>query len=102
MVIFGRLVQDVGACSVGTKLRDQSARIVQAMRVKALLLVASLMRCLKVFTQPTNREETMNQCQCCGKFKKWDELVHQFIPDSDCSAEQSWYECKKCLEKNKP
>jgi hypothetical protein len=42
----------------------------------------------------------MDRCDICGKFRKHEELIHRFTPDSYFSSEDSYYECVFC-SKNK-
>lgn len=43
----------------------------------------------------------MNKCEICGKFRKWKELIPHFTPDTPFNSEDSWFECKKCLKKER-
>lgn len=39
------------------------------------------------------------KCDICGKFRNYNDLNHHFIPDSEISIEENWFECKFCEEK---
>lgn len=36
------------------------------------------------------------RCEVCGKFKRLDNLIHEYTPDSAYSTEESYWICKKC------
>lgn len=46
------------------------------------------------------------KCDCCGKFRKWDDLRCDYSPEfedgSGCYAEQSYWICKKCETGSQP
>lgn len=41
----------------------------------------------------------MNRCDVCGKFRKDEEVIHKFTPDSHFSSEDNYYECVYCVKK---
>lgn len=41
----------------------------------------------------------MNKCDICGKFRKFEELIHRFSPDNHFSSEDSYHECIYCIKK---
>lgn len=42
-------------------------------------------------------KRAMNRCGSCGLFRRWEDLILHFVPDTSFSSEdESWYECKKC------
>lgn len=41
----------------------------------------------------------VNQCVICGRFKKWEELVSVWEPDTDFGPERQWFECQPCRDK---
>lgn len=39
----------------------------------------------------------LNRCECCNKFKSWDQLTsYEFIPDSEFTKESQTYVCDDC------
>lgn len=41
----------------------------------------------------------MNKCDICGKFRKYEELIHRFSQDTHFSSEDSYHECIYCVKK---
>jgi hypothetical protein len=40
-----------------------------------------------------------NRCDSCGLFKRWEDLITHYVPDTAFSSEnQSWRECRKCAK----
>lgn len=47
----------------------------------------------------------LNKCNCCGKFKSWNELKSQSGDSDDTGSCESWFVCSECCLfefKNKP
>lgn len=38
------------------------------------------------------------KCDVCGKFRKWETLKLQGVPDSPFGGEDYYYECSVCLQ----
>ena len=43
-----------------------------------------------------------NRCSYCGRFRAWEDLFLNFVPDTAFSSEsESTRECRKCLRKHR-
>ena len=48
-----------------------------------------------------NPPKIIYACDVCGKFRKPESLTTHHTPDSWYSSEETYFECKFCIEKSK-